>query len=130
MHAFYGEVVTKCHASTTLPGLLNRAALFPDVSVGCSLRQPCEPLSWTRGAPLGLQLPSCDSGLWVSFLMGAPGPRGLGSIPRPPHLPVLCGLGQPLAFSEPLFPHLRIRMKIKGDTHKSAELTAWQTDNT
>lgn len=128
MHAFYGEVVTKCHASTTLPGLLNRAALFPDVSVGCGLRQPCEPLSWTRGAPLGLQPPSCDSGLWAQLPDG--GSRAKG--PPFPGLPtslffVALGSHWP---SLNLFPHLRIMMNIKGDTHKTAELTAWQTDNT
>lgn len=78
MHAFYGEVVTKCHASTTLPGLLNRAALFPDVSVGRGLRQPCEPLSRTCGAPLGLQLLSCDSGLWAQLPDGGSKAEGSG----------------------------------------------------
>ena len=32
---------------------------------------------------------------------------------------LLCVLWQPLAFSEPLFPHLRITIRIKGDIHKN-----------
>lgn len=60
-------------------------------------------------------------GYGLSYLSWALGSRDLVSIPS-----ILCGPGQPLAFSEPLFPPLRIMMKmksemikIKSDMHKN-----------
>lgn len=96
--------------SATLPRLLNIAVSFLDVSEECGSRQAHENLSWTLRAPLCLLPRLCSQGLRFSAAARLPEVGGFHS--QPPSL--LCGPGQPLAFSEPLFPHLRVMVRIKG----------------